>query len=395
MQGHSFVGACLQLRTAPPPPLRRPWEALAPSLSLCMAFTHPSIHQLAHPFAHPFTPAADYDLQVHNTFGIACRAAFFASIATEEELRQAIDWAKANGKELLVLGGGSNVLFCTPTIDKLVLSIAIEGIEVLEEDEASVLLGVGAGIGWHALVLHAVAAGYYGIENLSLIPGRVGAAPMQNIGAYGQEVRQTIEWVQIFDLQTLQIRYLNNAECRFGYRESIFKHELLGQAIITKVAFRLQKHSTLHTGYGDMQAWLAANGIIEPTLATVSQAVIAIRQSKLPDPADIGNAGSFFKNPEIDAATLARLQSHLPNVPTYPSAHVGHTKVPAGYLIEQAGWKGHRQGAVGVHARQALVLVNYGGAKGSDVLALAEAIVADVLAKYGVALSMEVNRIDG
>jgi UDP-N-acetylmuramate dehydrogenase len=273
-----------------------------------------------------------------------------------------------------------------------VIRIANRGIALLEETSDTVLIGVQAGENWHELVIQCLKKGWFGIENLSLIPGSVGAAPMQNIGAYGVEVKQVIEHVHYYDLGKKEMKILSNAECRFGYRESIFKQELKDKAVIWQVDFRLSKQPSAKMEYGDIKAVLDGKGLLNPTPKDVSDAVIQIRQSKLPDPAEIGNAGSFFKNPVVDVAIYNVLKENYPEAPSYPAGD-GLVKIPAGWLIEKAGWKGKTIGNYGVHARQALVLVNYGGAKGSDIYQLAKDIQADVLAKFGVELQMEVNLI--
>lgn len=326
-----------------------------------------------------------------NTFGLDAEARYFAVAESEEDLQKLL--ANPLYKEIprFILGGGSNVLF-TQNIDALVIHPGIKGIEVVMEDEQYIWLSVGGGEVWHDLVMHCVANGYAGIENLSLIPGTAGAAPMQNIGAYGVEVKDVIEEVRAVSIKTGELRIFTNEECQFGYRESIFKKELKDHYIITGILIRLNKTPEFHVEYGDIRKTLTDMGVADLSIQAVSQAVIQIRQSKLPDPAVIGNAGSFFKNPEIEQSHFDHLKLKFPALPGYPT-EPGKVKVPAGWLIEQAGWKGFRDGQIGVHERQALVLVNYGGGKGEDIKELSEKIKASVADQFGVSLSTEVNFI--
>jgi UDP-N-acetylmuramate dehydrogenase len=293
------------------------------------------------------------------------------------------------GIERLVLGGGSNVLL-TRDFEGLVIKIGLKGIQKIREDQHHVWLKVAAGENWHEFVLHCIEQGYAGVENLSLIPGTVGAAPMQNIGAYGVEIKEVFEELTALNIATQQLVTFDLPTCRFGYRESIFKHEAKGRYIIVDVTFRLNKVPTYHVNYGDIQQTLAEMGVSDLSIKAVSDAVIRIRQSKLPNPAEIGNAGSFFKNPEIPKEQFEQLKAQHPTMPGYETSPAT-MKVPAGWLIEQAGWKGHRSGNVGVHARQALVLVNYGGGTGLEIKALSEKIQASVFERFGVKLQAEVN----
>jgi UDP-N-acetylmuramate dehydrogenase len=251
---------------------------------------------------------------------------------------------------------------------------------------------VGAGEVWHDFVMHCVSNGYGGVENLSLIPGTVGAAPMQNIGAYGVEIKSVVESVGAVDIENGEKRVFSNAECEFGYRESVFKKAFKNKYVITGAIFRLSKKPVLNAAYGDVQKTLQEMGAQTPTIRDVSEAIMSIRRSKLPDPAEIGNAGSFFKNPEIPVAQFAHLRETFPEVPGYP-VDAETVKVPAGWLIEKAGWKGYREGEIGVHARQALVLVNYGGGTGAQIKALSEKIQESVAGKFGIRLNAEVNFI--
>lgn len=290
-----------------------------------------------------------------------------------------------------ILGGGSNILL-TKDIEALVIHPGIRGISTIEENEETVVLAVGAGEVWHDFVMHCVGKGYGGVENLSLIPGTVGAAPMQNIGAYGVEIKSVIESVEAVDIESGEKRVFSNAECEFGYRESIFKKALKHKYVITGATFKLSKKPVLNAAYGDVQKTLQEMGAENPTIRDISEAIMQIRRSKLPDPAEIGNAGSFFKNPEIPVAQFAQLRENFPEVPGYP-VDAETVKVPAGWLIERVGWKGYREGEIGVHARQALVLVNYGGGTGAAIKALSEKIQESVAGKFGIRLNAEVNFI--
>ena len=264
-----------------------------------------------------------------------------------------------------ILGGGSNVLL-TVDVHGLLLVNRMKGIEVLREDDDNVWVQAQSGEVWHELVMHAIANGWAGIENLALIPGTVGAAPMQNIGAYGVEVKETIETVYAWHWEEKRFVSFSNADCRFGYRDSIFKHEPKGKVFITSAVFRFSKKPVFHTTYGAIGQELEKNGTKELSIKAIADAVIAIRSSKLPDPKKIGNAGSFFKNPVITTAHFELLQTNYPDIPSY---HVDedHVKLPAGWLIEKCGWKGYRTGDAGVHEKQALVLVNYAHATGREI----------------------------
>ncbi len=324
-----------------------------------------------------------------NTFGFDVKARHFAAIRATSELQQILRDPRWVVMPKWVMGGGSNVLL-TRDVDALVLRIEIEGIELVREDDQQLWLRAGAGENWHRFVLYCVENGYGGVENLSLIPGTVGAAPMQNIGAYGVEIKDVFESLEAVEIATGDLRTFDGAACQFGYRESVFKRGLKDQYIITSVTFRLQKQPAFNVSYGDIQKTLDEKGVRELSLRAVSDAVIGIRQSKLPDPAQIGNAGSFFKNPEILKLQFDALKAEFPALPGYPVGALA-VKVPAGWLIEQAGWKGHRAGAVGVHDRQALVLVHYGEGTGEQVRDLAEKVVAAVEEKFGIRLTPEVN----
>lgn len=322
-----------------------------------------------------------------NTFGIQSTAKLFSIITCVDDIstiRSSI--LKEN---LLVLGGGSNVLF-TKDFDGLVLKNEIKGIKILTETSTEVLLESGAGENWHEFVLFCIENNFGGLENLSLIPGCVGASPMQNIGAYGVEVKNTFESLQAYHIPSGEIHTFNNADCKFGYRESIFKNKYKGQYIILSVVFRLFKNPKVNTTYGAIEKELEKLHIPSPTIKDVSNAVINIRTSKLPNPKEIGNAGSFFKNPVVDKKIAKILQESYPDIPTY-SATNNMEKIAAGWLIEKAGWKGYRFENFGVHKNQALVLVNYGGSKGKEIYNLSEEILRDVQAKFGIVLEREVN----
>jgi UDP-N-acetylmuramate dehydrogenase len=323
----------------------------------------------------------------YNTFGISTDALFFTPVTSLPELRQAIRY---NIRPIRVLGGGSNILLSGP-VDGLLVRNEIQGIGVVRQFKNKVWVQAGGGVNWHEFVLWAVEHGYGGVENLSLIPGTVGAAPVQNIGAYGVELKDVFVRLEACDLHTGKLRTFNAAQCQFGYRDSIFKKTAKGQYCITSVTFSLTcSNHRMNTSYGDIQRTLETMGARQPGIADVSKAVIHIRSSKLPDPAKIGNCGSFFKNPETDREVLDRIRLTHPNVVSYDLPD-GRVKIPAGWLIEQCGWKGKRVGNTGCYEKQALVLVNYGGATGEEVRLLAEAIIASVEQTFGVRLEPEVN----
>lgn len=324
------------------------------------------------------------------TFGLPAAAEHFVSCATREDVQEALAWQRVQGCPLHVLGGGSNVLL-TGDLDGLVLRLGIGGVEELGREGDEVLVRVGAGVVWHDFVMETLSRGWYGLENLSLIPGSVGASPMQNIGAYGVEVEERFHALEAVEVSTGAVHTFSHADCRFGYRESAFKRGLKGQFVITHVTFRLSTTPELRLDYGAIRGELDRAGVETPTPQTVSEAVIRIRQSKLPDPAVIGNAGSFFKNPVLDQAAFDRLLAAHPDVPNYPAPY--GVKVAAGWLIDRAGWKGHDRKTHGVHDRQALVLVHHGGATGAELVQLSRDIQADVAAKFGVDLEREVNVI--
>ncbi len=327
-------------------------------------------------------------LKKYNTFGISVNAKRFISVNSVYELQQLLKIEK----DIFLISGGSNMLL-TKDIEKLVVHIDIKGISIDREDDNAAYLTVNAGENWHEFVLWCVSENYGGIENLSLIPGNVGTCPIQNIGAYGVEVKDTITKVEALDIETGKLVHFANEVCNFGYRNSIFKNEVKGKYIITSVSFKLTKtNHNLNSSYGAIETELTSKGISNPSLKDISKAVIAIRKSKLPDPKKIGNSGSFFKNPVIANIQFLELQKEYQNIPSYKISDV-EVKVPAGWLIEQAGFKGKRYGAFGVHEKQALVLVNYGNATGLEIYQLAEKIKETIFNKFGISLEIEVNII--
>jgi UDP-N-acetylmuramate dehydrogenase len=327
-------------------------------------------------------------LKKYNTFGIAVNAKRFISVDSVYELQQLLKVEK----NLFLISGGSNMLL-TKDIDTLVVHINIKGISIDKEDEKAVYLTVNAGEDWHEFVLWCISNNYGGLENLSLIPGNVGTCPIQNIGAYGVEVKDTITRVEGLEVETGKLVSFSNEACKFGYRNSIFKNSHKGKIILTSVGFKLtKKEHQLNTSYGAIETELTLKKILKPTLKNVSDAVIAIRKSKLPDPKEIGNSGSFFKNPVISQSKFLELQKKYPKVPSY-SVSNADVKVPAGWLIEQAGFRGKRFGNCGVHEKQALVLVNYGNASGKEIYKLAQKIQETILHTFGISLEIEVNII--
>ncbi|MDT8394143.1 MAG: UDP-N-acetylmuramate dehydrogenase [Bacteroidales bacterium] len=328
-------------------------------------------------------------LKPFNTFGIDAKAKHFAVISELQDLYELYEKGFLNDRFLL-LGGGSNILF-TGDYEGIVILNSLGGIEVNEAAENEVIVKAGAGVEWNELVWYCIDREYGGIENLSLIPGSLGAAPIQNIGAYGVELKDCFVSLEAFDIQTGEIKEFNRQECRFGYRDSIFKHTLKGKVVILSVSLKLQKDKPPDTTYGAIREQLKLMRIKDPPdIRSVGLAVTAIRRAKLPDPEVTGNAGSFFKNPVITYSEFVKIKHKFPDIPHYISGH-GRVKVPAAWMIEQCGWKGKRLGYAGVHAKQALVLVNHGKASGNDILALATAIRCSVSARFAVDLEMEVN----
>ncbi|MHC5310828.1 UDP-N-acetylmuramate dehydrogenase [Myroides sp. LJL116] len=327
-------------------------------------------------------------LQPYNTFAIQALAKDFILINTQEELIKALK--ENNNRDLFILGGGSNMLL-TQDIEKLVLKINTKGIAIVQQDTDHVIVEVQAGENWHEFVLWAIDNDFGGIENLSLIPGNVGTTPIQNIGAYGVEVKDTIVSCQALDIDKISFTTFSNQDCQFSYRESVFKNELKDRYIITSVSFKLTKNNhLLKTQYGDIQAKLDSQNIQYPTIRDISNSVIQIRQEKLPDPKVIGNSGSFFKNPILPKEQFERLVQEYPQIPNYPLQD-GKVKVPAGWLIEKAGFKGFRIKDAGVHEKQALVLVNHGEATGKEILELSKAIQAKVRELFQIDIQPEVN----
>ncbi|GAB3361974.1 UDP-N-acetylmuramate dehydrogenase [Arachidicoccus ginsenosidivorans] len=341
----------------------------------------------------------NFNIQPYNTFGISATVSEFQAFDNVAALSTILK--KHANTPLYVLGGGSNVLF-TGDYEGLILKNNLKGIQLLKQDQKYYYIKVAAGEPWHPFVQYCVQHGYPGLENLSLIPGLAGASPMQNIGAYGVEIKDHFFELEAMRISDQTIRQFTNADCQFGYRESIFKKALKGQFIILSVTFRLPKKPVLHLEYGAIKEELNNAGITlnktQPSIKDISEAVIRIRQRKLPDPKEIGNAGSFFKNPSIPLEQFEALKALYPTVPAYSlppenALAATHIKVAAGFLIESCGWKGYRMGDAGVHKNQALVLVNYGQATGSEILALSQRIIESVVDKFGIHLEREVNII--
>lgn len=325
-------------------------------------------------------------LKPYNTFGIEAKASRLIVLENEEEL-QSLSGLLNSTEPNLILGGGSNILL-SQNFEGNVIAPWFKGIELVAETSDSVSIRVAAGEEWDGFVEWACKHNYWGVENLSLIPGKVGASPIQNIGAYGVEVKDTIESVSYFNISEHKFQTLTNHECRFGYRNSIFKQELKGKIIVSSVTFRLSKEPKPILHYANLQD-LAG---VSPTTMAIRDVVIGIREWKLPDPKITGNAGSFFKNPVIERKHFLKLQASYPDIPSYPSEN-GTVKIPAGWLIEKGGWKGKSIGNVGVHAKQALVIVNYGGATGKEILGLAKEVQQSIYNQFGIELEMEVNVI--
>lgn len=327
-------------------------------------------------------------LKPYNSFGIEAEARYFAQARSDDDVRQLLAYAGTEDLPVLVIGGGSNLLL-TQGVNALVVRMDSSGIRLLSDDGARVVVEAEAGEAWHPFVQWTLAQGLIGLENLSLIPGTVGAAPMQNIGAYGVEIKDVFDGLTALDRQTGDLRDFTLEECAFAYRDSYFKRNP-GRWIILRVRFVLSRVAPLHLDYGPVRQRLAEEGIEQPTASDVSEAICSIRREKLPDPAELGNAGSFFKNPLVSAELAQRIREQHPGVVAYPQAD-GEVKLAAGWLIEQAGWKGHREGDAGVHKMQALVLVNYGQATGEQLHELAQKIQDDILERFGVGLEMEPN----
>ena len=331
----------------------------------------------------------NFSLKEYNSFGIDAKAKQFASFTSADELSELS--TVNNQLSTFILGGGSNILL-TEDFDGLVLKNEIKGIDVIHEDDKHIDVKVGAGENWHQFVLHCIQHNWAGVENLSLIPGNVGASPMQNIGAYGMEIKEVFSCLEAYSYADKKVYTFTVNDCGFGYRESVFKGKFKNQFVILNVTYRLNKEPTFNTTYGAIEQELERMGVKELSIKAVSQAVINIRSSKLPDPKIIGNAGSFFKNPELSNDQFSTLNVQFPGIVGHKLPN-GNVKLAAGWLIEQCGWKGYRKGDAGCHAKQALVLVNYGNANGNDIYELSEEILQSVKSKFGVELEREVNII--
>ena len=330
-------------------------------------------------------------IKAFNTFGIDSKSRYLAHCRSVDDVQEAVEFAREKKNRLLVLGGGSNVLL-TSDVDGVVLKPELEGIEVVKTDDQHVYVKVGAGVNWHLFVMYCVDENLGGVENLSLIPGNCGASPMQNIGAYGVEIKDVFHELVALNRNTGELLKFSNSDCEFGYRQSVFKSKYKDQYIILSVTYRLKKTPSFNTTYGAVEAELARMQVSTPSLRAVSDAIIHIRQSKLPDPAKIGNAGSFFKNPVITKHHHDELKKEFPSLVSFPAAEE-MMKLAAGWLIESCGWKGYRDGDAGCYPLQALVLVNYGTATGQDIYDLSSQIIHSVQEKFQVTLEREVNII--
>lgn len=338
-----------------------------------------------------------FDLQAYNTFGLNVRARYFCEASSVQQCRDALQFSRAQGLPLLVLGGGSNVLF-REDYPGVVLHMATRGIDLINESGGTAVVRAAGGENWHGFVRHCLQSDWYGLENLALIPGSVGAAPIQNIGAYGVEVKDLITAVEVLDVATCEVEVLSRDQCEFGYRDSIFKRSLRGRKIILSVTFRLQREPLVNPSYGALAQALST--ISDPQPHQVFDAVCAIRRSKLPDPAVVGNAGSFFKNPVIPRTQFEEISRIWPELPAFPAGDGSNAemqrdcvKIPAAWLIEKAGWKGRRFGHAGVYQLQPLVLVNHGGASAADIITLAEQVMVSVEQQFGIQLEPEVQWI--
>lgn len=335
--------------------------------------------------------SSNISLKPYNTFGIDASAKFFTSIQSIENIKELLQSTEYKNNNHLILGGGSNMLL-TQNVDAIVVKNNLKGIVIVKENEDSVFVKCAGGEVWHEFVMWCIDKNFGGLENLSLIPGCTGASPMQNIGAYGVEIKDTFYELEAIHSITGEQKTFSKSECEFGYRESVFKHQFKNQFIITSVTFQLSKKPSFHIEYGAIKQELDMMNISELNIKAISQAVINIRSSKLPNPKEIGNAGSFFKNPEVQASVYENLKINFPNIVAYPLEN-GNYKLAAGWLIEQSGLKGYRVGDAGVHKLQALVLVNYGGATGNEIYNLSSHVLQTVKAKFGVDLEREVNII--
>ena len=333
----------------------------------------------------------NFNLKNYNTFGINANCKYFIEANSLDDFLKAIDFCKKENLSPFVLGGGSNLLL-TKDIETLVIHNNIQSYKTIQENEDEIILEVGGGVVWHDFVMQCIKNDWGGVENLSLIPGRVGASPMQNIGAYGVEIKDTFQYLKAIEIASGEIKTFFTDECKFGYRESVFKNIYKNQFIITHVAFKLTKRNHfLNTSYGAIEDELKRNNW-NKNIQNISKAVINIRQSKLPDPKEIGNSGSFFKNPVVETTLFKKLKHEYPDLAAYPLDE-NNVKIAAGWLIEKAGWKGKRIKDFGVHKKQALVLVNYGEASGREIYDLSAEIIEDVKNKFGIKLEREVNII--
>ncbi len=333
----------------------------------------------------------NYSLRQHNTFGMEVSAAYFIPVTSIPALQEGLDWIKSKRLDSMILGGGSNVLF-TKNPAGAVVHNRLKGIEKIAEDEKHVYIRVGGGEIWHQFVLYCLEQNLAGVENLALIPGSVGASPMQNIGAYGVELREVFQELTAVHRHSLEEIVFSERDCGFGYRDSVFKNKYRNEFVITSVSFRVNKQARFRIEYGAIRQELEKAGVQEPTLKAVADAVIAIRSSKLPDPARIGNAGSFFKNPSVGREKFLELKKYFPGIVGYDNAD-GTMKLAAGWMIEQCGLKGYRKGDAGVHDQQALVLVNHGNATGAAILEVKNLVMDSVKEKFDVELVPEVNII--
>ena len=334
----------------------------------------------------------DYDLTGLNTLAVVAKAKFFVVLEKASDIVELFSRSEFKGNKRFFLGGGSNVLFLND-FDGIVVQNKLKGIDIISEDDVSVRVKMMGGEDWHEAVLFCVNKNYWGIENLSLVPGSVGAAPIQNIGAYGTELKDTLESVEVYDVESGEKKILALSECKFGYRDSIFKNSAKGKCLISAINLKLSKIPKPNISYKILKDYLEKNNISSPSLKEISDAVCQIRRSKLPDPKVIPNAGSFFKNLLVDSAVIGSLKEKYPDMPTFKDDS-GVTKISTAWLIEQCGWKGKREGRVGMHERQALVLVNYGGATGEEIIAFAKKIIASVEEKFKLAIVPEVNIIE-
>lgn len=331
----------------------------------------------------------NYSLRHLNTFGIDVLARYYVEPSSVEEIRELLAYSEYKNNPKLVLGGGSNILF-TKNYDGIVLKIDLKEIKIIREDDEFYYIKIGAGENWHEFVLHCIKNNYGGIENLSLIPGNVGAAPIQNIGAYGVELKNVFVELEAINIRNGNLETFSKSDCKFGYRISIFKNDLKGEYIICSITLKLRKDPVFNTSYGTLQQELDKMGVEHLTIKSISDAVCKIRRSKLPDPAEIGNAGSFFKNPLVRNEKFEELKSSYPDIIAYKNSET-ETKLAAAWLIDQCGWKGKRSGDAGVHKDHALVLTNYGNATGSDIYELSEKISNSVQEMFGIVLEREVN----